>query len=146
MNWLLLSWWLTVGLGNYGAAIQPPNAPEAYYASAAYVPQETLGVDALILEHVRVYGAMTAWDSFQGFDRTGSIAPNFHLMREEYDVGGGVVLGPVEIGLKAMCNHPVIEDVSQPTGYEGTLAQWWTTEFYLKVSGHESWGAKAPAK
>ena len=126
MSWLLLSWFLTLGYlpQSQESIVMGRSTVDSINDGAFY---QTIGLSATAFNHLRLYTEL------QTYDRMGSINQWFPY-RSDYIIGLDLLAGPVTIGVRHECDHPVIWSMDQEYGYISGI-----TEIYVKIEGKTSW-------
>jgi hypothetical protein len=124
MNWLVLSYFLSIGtLGQWGQFIAPDirtgSTFEGSYSTAPRTYQTTLGIEAQAFDNlVFVGGSVETWETFNG---------GFYPFESLYIFDAGLRWKGFELGYRHQCDHPTLDKLSLPEqGYGFTR-----DEFYM---------------
>jgi hypothetical protein len=124
MQWLVLSWALTIGylpmqtdsIVNGAETVHLP-APENAIAT-------TFELDAVAFDHLRAWGKMRSYESF-AFDRLYMVP-----WRIDFSIGAEVFYGPFALGVWHECDHGVDSSRYMKPWYSRG-----TTEIYIAIRG-----------
>lgn len=131
-SWLVLSWALTLGIVPQQVDVVAQGQMEC--ADAIRTDMLTtvaeLRVEARALDHIRLWGAMENYQYFSGFPEAGSGGTfGFLPFRADYTAGLAIFAGPIELGIRHECDHPVVAGVIR-----GNYLSM-ETQIYLTISG-----------
>ena len=127
MSWLVLSWFLTFGYLPQSQEAIATTTDRVEWLDNSGAFYQTIGLSATAFDHIRLYTEL------QTYDRMGSINQWFPY-RSDYIIGLDLLAGPVTIGVRHECDHPVIWSMDQEYGYISGI-----TEIYVKIEGKTSW-------
>jgi hypothetical protein len=97
MNWLVLSYFLTVGMNfNHSVAID-----SMLWQAPANAVETTLGAELLAMDHVFVAASVKTDESYIG-------GASFAPFLSEYNVKIGLRFGGFEVGYEDDCTHPTL--------------------------------------
>jgi hypothetical protein len=127
MQWLILSWALTVGwLPVSGVGIVNPLTQDMVGVGTLNAFSTKFELNAYVLNHIRIYGSTETRETINCLSVAGLFKPY-----EDYFVAGvSVYAKNIEVGLMHECDHGV-EGSIDPTRY--VTAGY--TEIYFKISG-----------
>lgn len=125
LRWLVLSW--TLSLGYLPAQIETydhPGLGDSYTVDRSGAFVQDLGLEALAFEHLR------AWTNIRTYEE--QAAPLAYApFRADYSIGLEVLAGPVVLGIRHECAHPVVSRTSfAETGRIST-----ETEVFVRFQG-----------
>lgn len=124
MNWLVLSYLVTLGTMNYQAEfINPPI--EAFYLTPKGTFVETFGVELQIAEIGFIGGSAETWET------TGGAAGMFSPTQSLYAFTIGARKNGLEFGWKWECDHMTLPGTLIPN--QGFLAN--KSEIYIQYKG-----------
>ena len=121
MNWLVLSYFLSLGTLSY----QMQFVSDPVHFSTPNSFQSTLGIEALIAEHVFVGGSVQTYEKM-------TVDTPFSPWESLYSFKAGLRGWGFEIGYRHECDHLVLEGFA--TLYDG----FWQNrdELYVSYTGH----------
>jgi hypothetical protein len=121
MNWLVLSYFLSMGTLAYQASFSP-DAP--VYQTPDLNFETTLGIEALVLDHLFVGGSVQMWESpsVRFFDPSEGL----------YIFEAGLRGWGFEFGFRHECDHVILNAFTIPS------QAFWANkdEFYVSYTGH----------
>ncbi len=126
MNWLVLSFFFSLGTLSYQGQIFNPAGSAMFFTMPIPSFQTTFGVEAQLLDnHLFIGGSAETWES-----PTGSIY--FAPSEAFYSFSAGLRLSGFEIGYRHECDHPIVNSWSDSVlnGYGANR-----DEFYLSYRG-----------
>lgn len=128
-SWLVLSWALTLGVVPQQVDVVSRGSSECADAirTDMVATVAELSVSAEFFGHARIWGAMENYQYFPGFSGGGL---GFYPYRADYTAGLAIFAGPIELGIRHECDHPVIAAASLQGHYLSN-----ETQIYLKISG-----------
>lgn len=123
MNWLTLSWWLTLAVvPQYEPGLVVQDSAVMTPINGAY--RTEFGINAVLLDHVKLTSSMdarmimfrpTVWRPFEA----------------SYRIGVSIFAKGIELGIRHECIHPVI---SWPQPIEGRFGS--TTELFVTIGSN----------
>jgi hypothetical protein len=123
MQWLVLSYFLSLGALSYNGQFLSPSGEIAIIAPAKTF-QTTLGAELQAFDnHLFIGGSVQAWETFNG----GTL---LNPMESLYVFDAGLRWNGIEIGYRHECDHPILSSFS--------FDQSWLSnrdEFYLSFKG-----------
>jgi hypothetical protein len=129
-SWIILSWALVLGFVPEQADVVSKGnltCVDAIRTDLTATVAE-LSVQADILRHFRLWGAMENYQYFSGFDSS-SGGLGFYPYRADYTAGAAIYADGIELGIRHECDHPVVAGSTQ--GYYYSME----TQIYIKISG-----------
>ena len=125
MNWLVLSYFLSLGTLSYnGNFLSPQGQIEIVIPPKTF--QTTLGVELQAFDNnVFIGGSIETWETFNG-------ETFFNTMESLYMFNPGLRWNGIEVGYRHECDHPIVSRV------DFRLNQGWLSnrnEFYLSFKG-----------
>lgn len=126
MSWLIISWFLTVGFMPQNTEVFSVGETTIYtdHPNAMY---QTIGLEALAFDHLRI------WSDIRTYEHTTN-GYQYYPFRSDYQIGLDLLAGPVTIGVKHECDHPVIWNQAQDLGYLNMQ-----TEVFVRIKGSTKW-------
>jgi hypothetical protein len=123
MNWLVLSYFLTLGM-NFNHSVLIAGAENAYWQAPPDAIETTLGAELTFADHLFVRASVQTDEVYLG---DASFAP----FLSEYNVKVGARFGDLEIGYVDDCTHPTLNTAIIPSSY---LYGGWNG-FYVSFKG-----------
>ena len=124
MNWIILIYFLELG---YSPFYQSLNVmEESSRINAENIYYITLDAEVVILDHLFIGGAVKTYFQDQKDNYT------FYPFEADYLFKAGLRFGPLELGFRHLCLHPVrpYEMYYQPQGSTDGAYE----EFYIRIS------------
>lgn len=127
-SWLVLSWALTLGIVPQQLDVVAQGNAQCVDAirTDMVATVAELSISAEFFGHARLWGAMENYQYFPGLDS----GLGFFPYRADYTAGLAIFAGPIELGIKHECDHPVIAGSVLHGNYLSV-----ETQIYLKISG-----------
>ena len=127
MNWLVLSFYLTLGTIGYQGQVFD-SAGSAMFTMPTPSFQTTLGVEAQLFDnHLFFGGSVETWEASDG---NGFFAPSEAF----YVFSAGLRYSEFEIGYRHECDHAIISYWNGVPPSQGMLIN--KDEFYVNYTGH----------
>ena len=128
-SWIVLSWALTLGIVPQQTDVVAQNGVECadVIRTDMVATVAELSISAAFFGHARIWGAMENSQYFPGFSGGGL---GFYPYRVDYTAGLAIFAGPIELGIRHECDHPVIAGSALHGNYLSA-----ETQIYLKISG-----------
>jgi hypothetical protein len=123
MSWLVLSWFLTLGLVPQNDQMLVQSHDAIYTANPCF--EQTAGLSLTALDHARAFFAIKTYEV-----KSNSLL--FAPFRSDYSIGAEVFSRNIILGIKHECDHPV---VSNPGSFASNGYYLGTTEVYLTFHG-----------
>ena len=129
MQWLVLSWALTVGYlpTNVQFLDSAPNMSienQWIYLENNGSMETTIGLSAIAFDHIKLS------TSIETYIHTTDSILSYWPYRSDYNIGLSIYTKNLELGIKHTCIHPTIYSIDQILGYGAN-----TTEIFVKLSG-----------